>query len=153
MKNKTQKGYSILFTVVLVSIISLIGIGLSNTTYKQLLISSGAKDSQEAFFQSDMATECALYSDVGTLGAVLSGFSFSCGIKEDGNPYNLQITKNGNNYNLSATGVSVNDPCFEINIEKTLTATSEDTDIFASGYNVCNKNGARTVERTIEVNY
>ncbi|MDD3662859.1 MAG: hypothetical protein PHT84_03265 [Candidatus Pacebacteria bacterium] len=153
MKKKKQKGYSILFTVVLVSIISLIGIGLSNTTYKQLLISSGAKDSQSAFFQSDMATECALYADVGTDGAILSGFSFNCGIDEDGNPYNLQITKNSDDYNLKANGVPISDPCFEINIQKTLTATSEDTDIFASGYNVCNKSGSRTVERTIEVNY
>ena len=35
-----QHGYALLFTVILVSIISLISIGLSNTTYKQLMLAS-----------------------------------------------------------------------------------------------------------------
>lgn len=153
MKNNNQKGYAILFTVILVSIISLIGIGLSNTTYKQLLISSGAKDSQESFFQSDMASECGLYADIKLKITNESISSFKCGIDVNGNPYTLEFANNGGGYYTLKNKNQSEDPCFEIKINKTDNATSVDTKIRASGYNVCDKSGIRNVERTVEVNY
>lgn len=63
MYKKTQNGYAILTTIVVVSILLVIGIGLSKSTYKQLILSSSAIDSQAAFYQADTASGCALYAD------------------------------------------------------------------------------------------
>lgn len=155
-KNKTN-GYAIMFTVILVSIISLIGIGLSNTTYKQLLLSSGAKDSQLSFYMSDMATECALYVDINT-GNLEALTPFSCGVDKNGNPYLLNITSSGSGdditYYLNPPSSMSNssESCFRISINKNKIGLIT-TKVRASGYNICNKSGNRTVERTIEVNY
>jgi len=155
-KNK-QNGYAIMFTVILVSIISLISIGLSNTTYKQLILSSGSKDSQLSFYMSDMATECALYADIQTNLTTLT--SFYCGVDVSGDSYllNKNVTGSGENitYNFEpeSSVSSSSNPCFRISINKNNSTGSMVTTINASGYNICNKSGRRTVERTIQVNY
>ncbi len=159
-KFKENKGYAIMFTVILVSIISLISLGLSNTTYKQLLLSSGAKDSGQAFYQADMSMECALYIDNQTTTLPDGDTTFSCGMDKNTNQYQMNITSSVSNsittYNLLPTS-SLNvsqDPCFRISILKDnsnplLTTTT----IYANGYNICNINNPRAVERTIQANY
>jgi hypothetical protein len=161
MKYKTQKGYAIMFTVILVSIISLIGIGLANTTYKQLMLSSGARDSQLAFYMSDMATECALYAD-NSQEKILEQLAFSCGVKSNGDSYDLTISYTDSvddrNYVLTPDNENSIEPCFRINIEKKNNNSTDpskiiETTIEASGYNICNLDNKRTVERTIQVKY
>lgn len=159
MNKINQKGYALLFTVVIVSIISLLVVGLSNTTLKHLILSLGAKDSQLAFFQSDMAVECALYADIANGGDILlNQNSFFCGIDNNGLVYKLNKTKIVNSteeiYTFTKEMISTQkntDPCFEIKIIKTNDGV--DTQIFASGYNICKKDDTRTVERTIEIKY
>lgn len=154
MNKKKQKGYAILFTVVIVSIISLLVIGLSNTTFKQLILSVGARDSQIALFQSDMATECAFFAD---LNEIVDDTSIDCGVDDLGGPYTLDINKivNGNitTYNLNPENESSSDPCFRISLIYEDVAGGRNTTINASGYNICDKSNPRTVERTIQVKY
>lgn len=147
-----------MFTAILVSIISLIGIGLANTTYKQLMLSSVAKDSQLAFYMSDMATECALYADTKNLLDI--GLPFSCGVKSNGDSYILDITNtppgDDSTYTLDPDNENSIEPCFRISIEKknlNLVGATVETTIEASGYNICNLENKRTVERTIQVKY
>jgi hypothetical protein len=153
MNKKNQKGYAILFTVVLVSVISLIAVGLSNTIYKQMLISSTAKDSQIAFFQSDMAVECAMYAE--TNNKLDDGEVFDCGIDKNDAPYLLSVTKTGDIFTLLPPQQVQNssDPCFRITIEQTNNGNGIDTEVLASGYNTCNQSGLRAVERTIQIIY
>ncbi len=147
-----------MFTVILVSIISLIGIGLSNTTYKQLMLSSGARNSQTAFYMSDMATECALYIDNVQPEILINGtLQVSCGFDRDGSPFLLNITSSGTiddmTYYLVPASISLIDPCFRISINKKDMGSIIETTINGSGYNICDKSNNRTVERTIEVRY
>ena len=142
-----QKGYAILFTVVLVGIISIIAIGLSNSTYKQLLLSSVAKDSQVAFYQADMASDCGIYADniVGIDNIPSAPATWPCG------GYNLTKTIVTPNilYTLEDTSLtSTSNPCFLIVIDKTT-----GTLIRGKGYNICDKSNIRTVEREINVTY
>ena len=147
----TQKGYAILFTIVLVGIISAISIGLASVSYKELILSSVAKDSQVSFYQSDMASECGLYAEnkLGMTSASLPN-PWVCGINADGAGYNLDITPNGygvNGYNLTPTSLSSSSsPCFNIIMDK-----SAATKLIARGYNICNKTNIRTVEREINI--
>lgn len=160
-KNKNylnNRGYAILFTVILISIISAISIGLSNTNFKQLTLSSGFRDSQTAFYESDMATECGLYADTQKKTELDNGTPINCGVDKNGNSFTLNVNKTnisgGVKYTLTPNGMSnSNDPCFRIVINKYTSTTPVKTTTQASGYNICDLSAKRTVERTIEVNY
>ena len=60
---KNMKGFVILFAVLLVSITLVIGLSLFNITFKQLVLSSVARDSQFAYFAADSAMDCARHWD------------------------------------------------------------------------------------------
>ncbi len=160
MKNLTNKkngGYAILFAVVVVSVISIIAVGLSNSTFKQLILSSVARDSQTSFFESDTATECALYAD-----AVLNLTSgtpspWLCGVDANGRNYSFDISplsSGGNGYEVRPSAPDAS-PCFEFGVEKLIPVNPGDpsTKVRGRGYNSCDKNSPKTVEREIQVTY
>jgi len=171
MINKLQKnnGYAILVTIVVVSIILIIATGLSRSVYKQLLLSSSAKDSQIAFYQADTASECALYFDriesvsddssvdeegnpiINTVNEnLVNGYIFNCGDQD----LIFSGFDNNGSYSLEPENENLIEKCFRIKVTK---VTNDDgslsTKITANGYNICDKSNTRTVERTIEVNY
>lgn len=172
-KNKNQKGYAILFTVVIVSAISVITAGLSNAAYKQLILSSLAKDSQTAFYEADTASDCALYADQ----VEYNGFLLGDPITNPSIFYDLNNTWNcgGTDLTITATGGDLkngyilnpplnvqnsNDPCFRIQVDKETvtdpddpTGTIVNTTVSAKGYNICNTNNSKTVEREIQIKY
>ncbi len=159
MKHYTHTGgYAILFAVVIVSVISMIAIGLSNTTYKQLILSSVARDSQTSFFQSDTATECALYADGVENMTSASGSPWLCGVDANGNDYSLTIgplASGGDGYQVSPTNPSAIGPCFDFSVERLVPVNPGDPTTLTrgKGYNSCDKNNPKTVEREIQVRY
>lgn len=154
-KNRKDRGYAILFTVVVVGIISVITIGLSNAAYKQMILSSVAKDSMTAFYQADIASECALYADnEEVLVETNVNPIFRCAEKYLNFKY-TSLSPTEKNYQLNPSDAeSVARPkCYRVDVTKTETADSITTKVEALGYNICNKSNLRTVERAIEVNY
>lgn len=148
-KNKKQNGYAMLFTVIIVSAISIITAGLINAIYKQLILSSLAKDSQSAFYQADTASECALYMDR-VLGQdfIDSNPFWSCG------KLNLDVKMIDKNFSLIPADPDSLSPCFRVDVTKEQVDSNKiKTTIKAKGYNICNLNNPRTVERAIEINY
>lgn len=161
---KTNKngGYAILFTVVVVGIISMITIGLSNAAYKQLVLSSVARDSTTAFYQADIGSECALYADneYNMLNTnIPTGTTCGSDPTDSLNPaiplfFTQPVPNNGViSYDLILEDEILNKKCFRINVTKTESEFSISTKIQAMGYNICKKSNSRTVERAIEVNY
>ncbi|MDE2031134.1 MAG: hypothetical protein KGI58_02650 [Patescibacteria group bacterium] len=154
-----QKGYALLFTVVIVSLLSLIGLGLSNSTYKQLVLSNLASDSQLAFYQSDTATECALYADIVKGMTPSTASPWYCGMDSTNTPMSFTVSSygsNGSSYQVTSSLANNNTdiPCFDFNVTKTGNPSPAiGTIIDANGYNSCNKTSAKTVERTIQVSY
>lgn len=59
-----MRGFVILFAVLLVSITLTISLSLFNITFKQLILSTVARDSQFAYFATDSALDCARHWDV-----------------------------------------------------------------------------------------
>jgi len=154
-KNK-KRGYAMLFTVIIVSAISIITAGLINATYKQIILSSLAKDSQLAFYQADTAADCALYvdrvyrdvnPDIFKPGE--GGGLWKCGdVELYINPISTQ------SYSIEPKNPEeISGSCYRINVTKTIDGTQVKTTIKANGYNICNIYNKKTVERTIEVNY
>ena len=58
-----QKGFVVLFTVLIASIVLLMALGISNIAAKEVLLSIQARDAARAFFAADAGMECALYQD------------------------------------------------------------------------------------------
>lgn len=61
--NHYQQGVAILFAILLVSIVLTVSLTLFNITFRQLILSSLARESQFAFYASDSARNCARYYD------------------------------------------------------------------------------------------
>ena len=57
-------GFALLFAVLTASLLLTIGMAIFNTSFKELEISTAARESQIAFYAADSARECALYWDV-----------------------------------------------------------------------------------------
>jgi len=157
-KFSNKKGYALLFAVVTISIIMVIAFGISSATNKQLILSSLARNSQTAFYQSDLATECGLYYDWKSNAFMehqVDGIDeeriseFNCGGQD------MIVTYSNDGYTISAepSDSESSDPCFRLEFEKEESGNTTSTVMKASGYNICNVNNTRTVERTIEVSY
>lgn len=156
MKNKNQKGYAILFTIVIVSAVSVITAGLTNAVYKQLVLSSLARDSQSAFYQADTAGDCALYADRVEIKknptfSTTTNYSWSCG---NSNLLVNPIPAGNGGYIITPVDENSSDPCFRIDVTKDIsTPPIVKTTIKAKGYNFCYKANPRTVEREIKIDY
>jgi hypothetical protein len=68
---KKNRGFVILFSMLISSLILLISAGIFNVVQKEVVLSSSARESQRAFYAADSALECALYADL--IGIRLDG--------------------------------------------------------------------------------
>lgn len=144
MKNKkNNRGFALLFTILIISIIVAIASGISLNLSKNLILSNTARESQVAFYQADTAGECGIfasrYVDLNTLAS--SGDAFECG----GLFLSVGISI-VNKYFLSGSNGN-EEPCFSIDIDKRVSPVI----IKAKGYNMCS--GNNVVERGIEISY
>jgi len=71
IKIQKNKGFVILFSMLISSLILMISAGLFNVVQKEVVLSSYSQESQRAFYAADSALECALYADV--VGIRLNG--------------------------------------------------------------------------------
>lgn len=146
MKN-TQKGFVILFTVLVSSIILAIALGITNIALKEVLLAGSAKDAQYAFFSADTGAECALYWDIkhvafGQTPIVPDCHGTSVTVTASSSPFKFNFdTASG----CAIVTVDKNDPTM--------------TKIESLGYNMdCNvllntPENPRIVERAIRVTY
>lgn len=155
---KTQSGFAMLFTVLVVSIVLSLAVGISSITFKQSLLSSIAKDSQVAFFTADSGLECGLLYDLmpkegggynfprGTAPGSVTLTSFSCSNLE----FTFSSSESSTNYIVFRETVSnQNNPCRTIVFNKTHATENK---VQARGYNIC-KSSPRQVERALEAKY
>ena len=64
-KIKINKGFVLLFAVVISSIILAIALGVANIAFREVSFSVSGKDANDAFYAADTGAECALYFDKG----------------------------------------------------------------------------------------
>ncbi len=151
--NDDNRGFAMLFTVLITSIILSIGLGISNLAFKQTILSSLAKDSQMAFYQADAAAECGMYYDI-TVGLFPRGLTvagapsaIACGSRTLALESSLSAT---NYFVYKENAVSDGQPCLSIVFDKVTSGTQ--SLIQARGYNLC-ASTPRQVERALQVSY
>lgn len=167
-----QKGFVLLFSVVLVAIFLAISLGVSNITLKELHFSTSAKNTNDAFYASDAGVECALYYLFNTVPS-FSGDNEAFGTPTDlvdtpCNGVNIALNEDEDGietstgpwmFNLTSLGAQ-GQACALIQV----TIDTDGTEIISRGYNVghiensddtpnCDSNNTNQVERVIEVRY
>lgn len=72
-QRKLDGGYTLLFAVLVSSIVLGVALSILSISRRELLLSSNARESQYAFYAADSGLECASYNDL--VGNVFSGSS------------------------------------------------------------------------------
>ena len=149
-KKKKNKGFVLLFVIVISSIILAITLSIMNVSLKEIKFGTSARDTNDAFFAADTGAECALFNDKSTQNKFpLAGPAaaitcanvsviptFSSGV------YNFTVT------NLGSTGQS----CAKVTVNKSVLPTA----VISKGYNNGGSScisSSNTVERQLELNY
>jgi hypothetical protein len=161
---KRHKGFILLFTMVLSAILLAIAIGASDIAVKELMFSTSARNSNDAFFAADQGADCALYFDKlsinhfplsGTQGPV----SCANGVANNGSGDGTNA-----NYSFSIAGLgSLGSGCSQVYVSKVVDSTNTlKTTITSYGYSPSgldtSKNpscitGSSTVNRKMTVGY
>jgi len=151
-----SRGFALLYSVIVISLILTIAINISNTTFKQGILSGLAKDSQIAFYQADAGAECALYYDVALLAfpfgsteqAIVGSYpTITCGAKT----LTLDTIESRNDYFFySDEQTPAGSPCFSIIFDKETDPAQNNVE--SRGHNMCGAS-IRRVERAVQVTY
>jgi len=132
-----SKGFVLLFTILVSSIILLVALGISGISYRETILTSEANGGAEAFFAADTGAECGLYLAFTNIN--------------DATCLNVKkIVNEDNSISLTQTdNFNIDDKYCVIITQPT------DNSIESRGYNVnCdNIDNPRAVQRAIKVTY
>lgn len=164
-----HKGFVVLFAVLISSVVLAITLGISSVAYKEVLLTSQAREANYAFFAADSGTECALYADLqktgfGTPNVSTGPTPFDCNggtITPNGagpvSSFEMEFVNSETNA-LSCANITVNKNA-SVSLPDGTTASF--TEIVSIGYNasctqvanVATNPTLRIVERAIKVQY
>lgn len=133
-KTKQNKGFVILFAILISALVLTIGVGIFRITLKETILSSAARESMIAFFASDGGLECALREANVRGGFVQVGSSNSFVCAGETIPYSV------NPDIQSSFRVKLPEGCAYVSVDKKfipVDATALHTQIISRGYNVC----------------
>lgn len=160
---KNNKGFALLFAVLLSSLILSISFGVSNIAVKEIKFGTSAKDINDAFFAADTGIECALFNDKMTSTSFMTpggSGTVSC----IGTTSPLTYVANDPLYSSLPSWSFVlsnfnNQACARVTVVKNAISNPPNvtTFIVSKGYNIggatCNSLSANRVERQLEANY
>ncbi len=161
---KLNNGYTLLFAVLVSSVVLAIGISILTISKKEFLLASSARESTYAFYAADSGRECAIYNDNGT--------NFSTSSPQDTSPIcasqiaNMPYVPSGQEGTFTFHVKLNNNACAIVtvrqyydNSEPTTLGNIPRTTIESRGYNMgwsgtaCNQANARRVERALRLTY
>lgn len=165
-KLQNNRGFVILFAVMISSIILTIALGVANIALKEIKFSTSGKDTNNAFYAAEAGYECALYYDrikkIFRVGYILDGSEKCAGggiIPDNSSDPKIWILDISFDPFLSS-----GTPCAHIEIDKTNTSGYK-TVIISKGYNngtsdeysatglpLC-KSTNNSIERRLEARY
>ncbi|OHA88715.1 MAG: hypothetical protein A2653_00230 [Candidatus Zambryskibacteria bacterium RIFCSPHIGHO2_01_FULL_43_25] len=155
-KNK-KRGIALYVAVTVTGILVLVSFAVISLAIRQLSISSSSRDSQAAFYAADSGIECALYWDVKGVGgqsafATSTVNQISCGDTTN-NPGNSNISVGGSMTSSFHLDFLPEPFCADVSVTKDYVSGLPTTHIESRGYNNCDPNNLRRVERAIKADY
>jgi len=172
-KRSYSAGFVLSFSVLIAGVLLSIGLAMFSITLKELILSSGGRESQFAFYAADTGGECALYWDIKHPGYSGSAFApltdsgtsssyrsplppesgLECNSEDISDPATGWDPNSG--WDVTADGTATttvfdmdfdNGACATVTVKKTLTGTRID----ALGYNSCPPPGGQSSDRRVE---
>jgi Tfp pilus assembly protein PilX len=171
---KRNKGFTLLFATVVVSLMLSIGLAIANITLTQLVLSSAGRESQFAFYNADTGVECAIYYEYNVPGneegapffanhnsviETLPNNTIDCAGREitigSGNVTRSGATTTTTFYiNPPDDDCVVGEPTFEVQVHKSeFSEYATNVFIEARGYNTCDASNPRRFERGLYVTF
>ena len=157
--HKTSRGFTLLIAVILTSVMLSIGLSLAVLAYKDVVLSSSAKASAYAFYAADSALECALYADQkqNAFDYTTPLPSLSCGgqsyaitpVSKTAGTSTMTVPDSAHGAYVSLDGGTT---CATVTIFKGAPPLGH-TQVFATGYNTCNMNDPKLLERGLKSFY
>ncbi len=147
--NKLKQGFTLLLSVLVVSVVLSVGLGVFNIMTKELALSGMGRESQIAFYAADAGAECFFYWEIKQSAFELDGSSNT--INCAGNTIALSGTNSSYAFNLSFGAET--DPCVKVEVTKDYSVSNEiTTTVESKGYNIsCDSNSSFRVERAIRL--
>ena len=178
IKKTKEKGFTLLFAVLLSVLVLSVGASVINIAMKQVILSGIGRESQFAFYAANTGIECALYWDyrddrVFATSSLSSSYIYNkndeeiegkvCGVQSIYRTYENEDTdifdpgKSSELKGVSKFTIKFEDPiqyCSIVTVtkEKLLDGTMITT-IESRGYNTCDKNNPRRIERGLQLSY
>lgn len=173
---KGDQGYTLLFAVLITSIVLSVAISILSVSRKEFLLSSSARESAYAFYAADAGIECADYNDLvlNTFNTVSPPPSITCGgITQTINNVTQSVVGSGSTavttntfiFNIPVNTSATTIACANIQVTKVYVAgppTTLTTTITSSGYNTgygagasptCNTSSPKRVERQLKLTH
>lgn len=158
--NHSLRGITLLIAIIFASVVLTVSLALLDISYKQVILASSAKQSQNAFYSADSAMECALYWDqqqnaFSYTASPLLTSGISC-VNQEGTSKAIAFPPNTSTVSGTTRTTIFSIPCnasgsqASVRIEKTSTAS---TTIFTSGYSTCDSTDPRRIERGLKSTY
>jgi hypothetical protein len=141
--NNGWRGFTLLLSLIVVSILTSVGLGVFDIVLREIVLSSFGRESQKAFYAADTGVECVLYHDL-RLG------------KFDSPTYNISCAEQTVNGIMVSSTTSftldfADGSCADI---VSLDKSGAFTSLEVRGYNVgCSADHPRKVERGLRVVY
>ena len=166
-KLKNEDGITLFIAIVIMGILLFISFAVLNITLKANLFATSGRDSQYAFYAADAGLECAIYwdsrsdpseFDISTAGTITcAGQTITTNSQNPipgtttpsligGGGAANRTSKFGLRFNL--VGSNPVNSCVIVTVTKKVDGT---TDIESRGYNTCDTNNPRRIERGIEI--
>lgn len=133
-KDFSQKGFVVLFTILISSLVLLMALGITSISTKEAALSIQSKDAARAFFAADTGMECALYQDRDIGLFTGSGPSFDC----NGSAVSFTSIQDFPDYIFYTSAGTNNDSCVRVEIDKEYDPDQDgifQTRITSYGYN------------------
>jgi len=159
-----NKGFAILFAVLISSLLLAVGFSVYNISVKELVISNFEAGSRQAMYSAQSGMECALYWGSLPLSQIKDSFpqisagsskDFTCGqgvmgIKLlDGSA--PSYTKPNISFLMYLSPAGDSGPCAQVFVTLSdISTSSTPKKITSRGYNICNADNTRRVERVFE---
>ncbi len=181
-QHNNKKGFTILYAMLVSSLLLSIGLGIYGILIKDLILSSAASNSQIAIFAADSGLECALYWDLKgpssgpTVGqSIFATSSDSIAYTGIGSqppavcayvpnimpPTSVSTTPTSAvtiitiylNHIAGGNTADTTGSCAIVSITKNNVSSLITTTVDSRGYNTCTASNPRRVERGLEIGY
>ena len=147
---KNQKGFTLLVSIVVTSMILVASFAVVNVAVKQLILANSNENSQFAFYNADSGVECAVYWDF--LGGATS-FTYPSVTRNITCGSGGSVSAVGNGTATTTFTVIMPTGCANVSVGKHSIAGGVLTIVDSRGYNTCTAGAFRRLERAEKLSY